>query len=94
MIALDQADSEIRQAEAVLIEAQQELIIRIAERYFDILANIDSLEFAQAEVKSLSRQLEQANQRFEVGLSAITDVHEAQAGYDLLSLKRFRHSMP
>ncbi len=83
MIALDQADSEIRQAEAVLIEAQQELIIRIAERYFDILANIDSLEFAQAEVKSLSRQLEQANQRFEVGLSAITDVHEAQAGYDL-----------
>lgn len=83
IIALDQADSEIKQAEAELIEAQQELIIRIAERYFDILANIDSLEFAQAEVKSLSRQLEQANQRFEVGLSAITDVHEAQAGYDL-----------
>ena len=83
MIALDQAGSEIRQAEAVLIEAQQALIIRIAQRYFDILANIDSLEFAQAEVKSLSRQLEQANQRFEVGLSAITDVHEAQAGYDL-----------
>lgn len=83
MIALDQADSEIKQAAAELIEAQQELIIRIAERYFDILANIDSLEFAQAEVKSLSRQLEQANQRFEVGLSAITDVHEAQAGYDL-----------
>jgi outer membrane protein len=83
MIALDQADSEIKQAEAELIEAQQELIIRIAERYFDILARIDNLEFAQAEVKSLSRQLEQANQRFEVGLSAITDVHEAQAGYDL-----------
>ena len=83
MIALDQADSEIKQAEVELIQAQQELIIRIAERYFDILANIDSLEFAQAEVKSLSRQLEQANQRFEVGLSAITDVHEAQAGYDL-----------
>ena len=82
-IALDQADSEIKQAEAELIEAQQELVIRIAERYFDILANIDNLEFAQAEVKSLSRQLEQANQRFEVGLSAITDVHEAQAGYDL-----------
>lgn len=83
MIALNQADSDIRQAEAELIEAQQALIIRIAERYFDILARIDSLEFAQAEVKSLSRQLEQANQRFEVGLSAITDVHEAQAGYDL-----------
>jgi outer membrane protein len=82
-IALTQSNSEIKQAEAELIEAQQALIIRIAERYFDILARIDNLEFAKSEVKSLSRQLEQANQRFEVGLSAITDVHEAQAGYDL-----------
>lgn len=82
-IALDQADSEIKQAEAELAGAQQDLIVRIAERYFDILSAKDNLEFAQAEVKSLSRQLEQANQRFEVGLSAITDVQEAQAGYDL-----------
>ncbi len=82
-IALDQADSEIDQAEAELIEAQQVLMVRIAERYFDVLSSMDNLEFAQAEVKSLSRQLEQANQRFEVGLSAITDVTEAQAGYDL-----------
>jgi outer membrane protein len=82
-IALDQADSEIKQAEAELIEAQQDLMVRIAERYFEILSSMDNLEFAQAEVKSLSRQLEQANQRFEVGLSAITDVQEAQAGYDL-----------
>ncbi len=82
-IALNQADSEIKQAEAELVEAQQDLIVRIAERYFDVLANMDSLEFAHTEVKSLSRQLEQANQRFEVGLSAITDVQEAQAGYDL-----------
>jgi outer membrane protein len=82
-IALEQAGSEIKQAEAELIEAQGELIIRIAERYFNILAKVDSLEFAQTEVKSLNRQLEQAKQRFEVGLSAITDVHEAQAGYDL-----------
>ena len=82
-IALQQASSEIKQAEAELFQAQQELIIRIAERYFDVLASIDNLEFAQAEVKSLGRQLDQANQRFEVGLSAITDVTEAQAGYDL-----------
>lgn len=82
-IALNQADSEIRQSEAELAQAQQALIVRIAERYFDILARIDNLEFSHAEVKSLSRQLEQARQRFEVGLSAITDVHEAQAGYDL-----------
>ncbi len=82
-IALEQADSEIKQAEAELASAQQDLIVRIAERYFDILSAKDNLEFAQAEVKSLSRQLEQANQRFEVGLSAITDVQEAKAGYDL-----------
>ncbi len=83
LMALKQADSEINQAEAELVEAQQELIIRISERYFDVLASMDNLEFSQAEVKSLARQLEQANQRFEVGLSAITDVTEAQAGYDL-----------
>lgn len=82
-IALNQADSEIKQAEAELAAAQQDLIVRITERYFDILSAKDNLEFAQAEVKSLSRQLEQANQRFEVGLSAITDVQEAKAGYDL-----------
>jgi outer membrane protein len=82
-IALDQADSEIKQAEAELIQAQQDLLIRITERYFDVLSSMDTLEFAQIEVKSLSRQLEQANQLFDVGLSAITDVTEAQAGYDL-----------
>ena len=89
-IALKQADSEIKQAEAELTQAQQELIIRIAERYFNVLSSIDNLEFAQAEVKSLSRQLEQANQRFEVGLSAITDVTEAQAGYDLAAAREIQ----
>ncbi|HIM08767.1 MAG TPA: type I secretion protein TolC [Gammaproteobacteria bacterium] len=83
LMALKQADSEINQSEAELVEAQQDLIIRISERYFDVLASMDNLEFSQAEVKSLARQLEQANQRFEVGLSAITDATEAQAGYDL-----------
>lgn len=89
-IALDQADSEIKQAEAKLTQAKQELIVRIAERYFDVLASTDNLEFAQAEVKSLGRQLEQANQRFEVGLSAITDVTEAQAGYDLATAREIQ----
>ncbi len=83
LLALDQAGSKIKQAEAERSQAQQALIMRTAERYFAILARRDSLAFAQAEVTSLNRQLEQASQRFEVGLSAITDVHEAQAGYDL-----------
>ena len=82
-IALEQADSRIRESGVKLAKAQQDLIINVSENYFNVLTSLDNLEFAKIEVKSLSRQLEQANQRFEVGLSAITDVQEAQAGYDL-----------
>ena len=82
-ITLSQADSRIKESEAKLVKAQQDLIISVSETYFNVLRSIDNLEFAKIEVKSLNRQLEQANQRFEVGLSAITDVQEAQAGYDL-----------
>jgi outer membrane protein len=81
-VRLKQADSRIRQAEAEYGAAEQDLMIRLAERYFFVLANLDNLEFAKAEEKSLSRQLDQAKQRFDVGLTAITDVQEAQAGYD------------
>lgn len=81
-LSLQQADSQIQQAQAELDAALQDLIIRVAERYFDALAAIDNLNFVQAEKTSLGRQLEQAKQRFDVGLIAITDVHEAQAGYD------------
>jgi outer membrane protein len=77
-----QADSRIAQAAAELELARQDLILRLSQRYFDVLAAIDNLEFARAEKRSLSRQLEQAKQRFDVGLTAITDVQEAQAGYD------------
>jgi outer membrane protein len=61
---------------------QQSLVVRVAEAYFGMLAAVDNLEFAQADKLALSRQLEQAKQRFEVGLTAITDVQEQQAGYD------------
>ena len=77
-----QADSLISQADAELSAARQELIVRTTRAYFEVLAARDNLGFAEAEKKSLSRQLEQAQQRFEVGLSAITDVQEAQAGFD------------
>ena len=81
-LSLSQADSQIQQAQAELDFAHQDLIIRVSERYFNVLAAMDNLEFVRGEKRSLSRQLEQANQRFEVGLTAITDVQEAQAGYD------------
>jgi outer membrane protein len=81
-VQLDQADDQIAQAEAVFAAAEQDLIVRTAQAYFDILSAQESLEFANAETAAIGRQLEQAKQRFDVGLIAITAVHEAQAAYD------------
>ena len=81
-IRLEQADQRLQQSTYELDAARQALIVRVAERYFDVLAAQDNLDFATAEKQSLQGQLEQAQQRFEVGLIAITDVQEAQAGYD------------
>ena len=58
-------------------------MVRTTSAYFDVLKAYDDVEFAVAEKAAIARQLEQTKQRFEVGLSAITDVHEAQAEYDL-----------
>ncbi len=81
-VRLKQADRRLQQAQYELDASLQDLIVRVAERYFEVLAATDNLAFAQAEKKSLAGQLEQARQRFDVGLTAITDVQEAQAGYD------------
>jgi len=81
-LTFKQTDSIIQQSEAEQLSAQQKLIIRVAEAYFNVLGATDNIQFTKAETKSLGRSLEQAKQRFEVGLTAITDVHEAQAGYD------------
>jgi outer membrane protein len=70
------------QAEAQFGADQQSLIVRTAEAYFNVLRAIETLEATIAEEKALEKQLEQTKQRFEVGLTAITDVHEAQAAYD------------
>jgi outer membrane protein len=79
---LSQANINAAQAEADYSAAKQELIIRVATAYFNVLAGIDGLAFAEAERKSVEQQLEQTRQRFEVGLIAITDVKESQAQYD------------
>ena len=63
--------------------AEQSLVLRAAEAYFTLLGSADSVRFADAEKKAVERSLELARKRFEVGLSAITDVQEAQARYDL-----------
>ena len=82
-IQLKQSDSEIAGAEAAYVAAEQELMIQVAERYFQVLDAQDNLKFAESEKSSIGRQLDQATQRFEVGLIAITDVKAAQARYDL-----------
>lgn len=82
-IQLKQSDSEIAGAEAEYLAAEQELMIQVAERYFQVLDAQDNLQFAESEKNSIGRQLDQATQRFEVGLIAITDVKAAQARYDL-----------
>lgn len=81
-IKLEQADKQVAQAEVTFAAEEQGLIVRVAQAYFDVLSAQDSLEFAQSENKAIERQLDQAKQRFEVGLIAITSVHETQAAYD------------
>ncbi len=76
------ANSQISQAEADLQAAQQSLILRLANAYFNVLSAQDNLSFASSELRAIARQLEQSQQRYDVGLIAITDVHEAQAAYD------------
>jgi len=82
-IRLDQAKDQIRQADVTYASARQDLMIRVAQRYFDVLSAKDELEFARASKEAIYQQLQQSRQRFEVGLIAITDVEEAQAGFDL-----------
>jgi outer membrane protein len=81
-IRVEQAEQQVEQAEVDFELAQQDLILRVANAYFGVLAAIDNLEFAVSERKAIARQLDQAQQRFEVGLIAITGVHEAQARFD------------
>jgi outer membrane protein len=81
-IAMDRAEKVAQQSDANFAVSKQELIVRTTQAYLAILRAMDSLEFAQAEKRAIERQLEQTKQRFEVGLTAITDVHEAQANFD------------
>jgi outer membrane protein len=79
---LQRADSEVALAEANYRAAEQDLLVRVAGRYFDVLAAEDTLDAADATLQAVTRQLEQAEKRFEVGLIAITDVQEARAAHD------------
>ena len=71
------------QTEALFSQATQDLIVRVAQAYFDVLASQDSLTFIQGQKVAIAEQLAQAKRNFEVGTATITDTHEAQARFDL-----------
>jgi outer membrane protein len=81
-VALQRADAQVAQAEADYQAAQQDLMSRVAQRYFDVLASQDDLDAQEGALTSVNRQLEQAEKRYEVGLIAITDVQEVRASHD------------
>jgi len=81
-LRLSTAKKSAHQSDLAYQIAKQDLIVRVTQAYFDLLSAKDDLDFAEAEKKAIARQLEQTKQRFSVGLTAITDVHEAQAQYD------------
>jgi outer membrane protein len=77
-----QADHIVDQAEALYHGDEQTLIMRVSEAYFGVLAAEDDVTFSKAEARAILKQLDQATQRYDVGLIPITDVHESQARYD------------
>ena len=78
-----QAEVQVKQAEANFGQSAQDLIVRTAQAYFDVLAAQDTLALGQAQKTAISEQLAQAKRNFEVGTATITDTHEAQSRFDL-----------
>jgi len=81
-VAIKRASRQVAQAEADFQAAEQQLIVRVAEAYFNVLAAQDTVDAQSSALEAISRQLEQAEKRFEVGLIAVTDVQEAKAARD------------
>jgi outer membrane protein len=82
-VQYEQARNQVAQSEVVLSQAAQDLVVRAAQAYFDVLLAQDNLELAGTQKAAISEQLAQAKRNFEVGTSTITDTHEAQARFDL-----------
>lgn len=83
-LAVEQAETSLTVAQAQLLSAEQDLIVRTSQAYFDVLAAQDTMTFVQAQKAAVSEQLAAAQRNFEVGTATITDAREAQARYDLV----------
>ena len=80
----DQAGWLVKQAEAAFGQAEQDLVLRVTQAYFDVLLAQNSVRLVEGQKAAISEQLAQAKRNFEVGTATITDTHEAQARYDLV----------
>jgi outer membrane protein len=83
-LALAQANDQVRQAEAEFRQAEQELILRLAQAYFDVLLAEDNVSLAQEQKAAIAEQLKQAKRYFEAGVGTVTDINDAQARYDTI----------
>jgi outer membrane protein len=83
-VALDQAREQVEQSDYTLRSARQDLILRVAQAYFDVLLAQYNVELAESQKAAVSEQLAQAKRNFEVGVATITDTNEAQAQYDAI----------
>jgi outer membrane protein len=88
--ALGSAKSQVEAAEFDLESTKQQLIVRVVQAYLNVLRAQDFLDSTNSEVTAVKRQLEQVQQRFDVGLVAITDVLESQAAYDAALVRRIQ----
>lgn len=84
-VAVEQSKTQVAQADEQLNSARQNLMLRVSQSYFDVLLAQDKIDLIVAQKAAITKQLEQAKANFEVGTATITDVHEAQARYDLTS---------
>jgi len=84
-ITFEQGQKQVEAAQAVLQAAAQDLIIRVSQAYFDVLAAQDTLTFVRAQKAAVNEQLASARRNFEVGTATITDTREAQSRFDLVS---------
>jgi outer membrane protein len=90
LILYDQAKQQVTQADFILNVAKQDLIVRVAVTYFDILLAQFNIELTESQKKAVSEQLAQAKRNFEVGVATITDTNEAQAKYDAIVAQEIR----
>ncbi len=83
--AYSESELQVVQADAQFKFAENDLVLRVARAYFDVLLAQDDVELAAAQKAAISEQLEQAKRNFEVGTATVTDTHEAQSRFDLIT---------